>query len=480
MVVLDISIVNVALPHISHSLHYTRSGLQWVVNAYTLTFAGLLLLGGRAADLLGRRRVFIGGLVLFAAASLVGGLAQSGAMLTAARAAQGLGGAVLAPATLTILITTYQAGGERARALGIWSAVAGAGGAVGALIGGVLTQYLSWRWILFINVPIGAGGLLWLGQVSATSSFATAVLVPSMLATLGVGLAFTPLATAGTSGVPYQDSGVASGILNTSRQVGGSIGLAGLATLAPDQTNSQLRHAAVTHVGTLQAVTSGYTRAFVAAGILVIAAALAAIIIPRIKLAAAADAAPSSTALVPGAAQPIDIGAGLRRRRGGRPNPLDSPVRRTLPLTRQSDERQADPASTSPMMRGSTELTITAGSTVVVACCHELSGRSNCGPSNGHALLATGLHVLHADASTSALSSPASPPGQYLEGPGRGSVRALGGRRQRDGAHRGDRRPSRGKSAAGGGGSRYPWAMRGTLPGAGPLDAAEGPSRLIS
>lgn len=449
MVVLDISIVNVALPHIGRSLHYSRSGLQWVVNAYTLTFAGFLLVGGRAADLFGRRRIFVAGLLLFSAASLVGGLAQNDAMLTAARAAQGLGGAVLAPATLTILITTFGAGRERARALGIWSAVAGAGGAVGALIGGILTQYLSWRWILFINVPIGlitvavalryltesrrepgerrtldlpgaltgtaglallvygivnttsyswtsgrtlgtlaaaivllgvfvlvearlssdplmplrlfrsrsvsganlsmllvgggffamfyfltlylqdvlhfdaieaglaflpasaaiiigtqissrlltkvgprpllvvgltisGGGLLWLAQVSATSSFATAVLVPSMLATFGVGMGFTPLATAGTAGVPYEDSGLASGVLNTSRQVGGSIGLAALATLALDQTTSQLRNAAVTHAGPLQAVTSGYTHAFLAAAVLSFAAALAAVIIPRL------------------------------------------------------------------------------------------------------------------------------------------------------------------------------------------------------
>ena len=155
MVILDVSVVNVALPAIRHGLGFTEADLQWVVNAYTVTFAGFLLLGGRAADLLGRRRVFVAGLTLFALASLAGGVANSQGVLIAARAVQGLGGAVIAPASLSILTTTFAEGAARNRAVGIWGAMGGAGGAAGVLLGGVLTDLLSWRWILFINVPIG-------------------------------------------------------------------------------------------------------------------------------------------------------------------------------------------------------------------------------------------------------------------------------------------------------------------------------------
>jgi EmrB/QacA subfamily drug resistance transporter len=155
MVILDVSVVNVALPAIRGSLHFSEQNLQWVVNAYTVTFAGFLLLGGRAADLLGRRRVFVSGLVLFALASLAGGFAQDQATLIAARAVQGLGGAVIAPASLSILTTTFAEGAARNRAVGIWGAMGGAGGAAGVLLGGILTDALNWRWILFINVPIG-------------------------------------------------------------------------------------------------------------------------------------------------------------------------------------------------------------------------------------------------------------------------------------------------------------------------------------
>jgi EmrB/QacA subfamily drug resistance transporter len=155
MVILDVSVVNVALPAIRNGLHFSEVDLQWVVNAYTVTFAGFLLLGGRAADLLGRRKVFVFGLVLFGLASLAGGLSNDQTLLIAARAAQGLGGAVIAPASLSILTTTFTEARERNRAVGIWGAMGGAGGAAGVLLGGVLTDLLSWRWILFINVPIG-------------------------------------------------------------------------------------------------------------------------------------------------------------------------------------------------------------------------------------------------------------------------------------------------------------------------------------
>jgi EmrB/QacA subfamily drug resistance transporter len=443
MVVLDVSIVNVALPSIGNDLHYSSTGLQWVVNAYVLTFAGFLLLGGRAADLYGRRRVFIVGLTLFSAASLLGGLAQTSGELTAARAAQGLGGAVLSPATLTIIMTTFTDGRARHRAIGMWSAVAGAGGASGAILGGVLTSGLSWRWVLFVNVPIGAlaitasyllltetrqlegersidvagavlatgglsslvygivgtdthgwgstrtlvpiaisvvllaafvvveafvaraplmplslfrsrslsvanvvmgligvvffsmwyfltlylqqvhgyspikagllffpmgltiilgaqiaarlvtelgprrvlaiglalsaGGFVWLAQLDATSSYAGAVLPGSLLTTFGAGLCFTPLAAAATSGVPNQLAGLASGVLNTSRQVGGSIGLAALATLATARTHDVL----AAHHGKPAALTDGFDRAFLTAAAVTVVALAASWLLPK-------------------------------------------------------------------------------------------------------------------------------------------------------------------------------------------------------
>lgn len=159
MVVLDVSIVNVALPSIGRDLHYSSTGLQWVVNAYVLTFAGFLLLGGRAADLFGRRKVYVLGLAVFTLASVLGGVAQNSAWLTTARAAQGIGGAFLSPATLTIIVTTFS-GARLARALGVWSAVAGAGGAAGSILGGILTAEISWRWVLFVNIPIGLAAAL--------------------------------------------------------------------------------------------------------------------------------------------------------------------------------------------------------------------------------------------------------------------------------------------------------------------------------
>jgi EmrB/QacA subfamily drug resistance transporter len=160
VVVLDASIMNIALPSIGTELEVSQESLSWIINAYVLTFGGFLLLGGRLADLLGRRRVFVIGLVLFAAASLAGGLASSSSQLIAARAVQGLGGALLAPAALSILTTIFPAGAERNKALGVWGAVAGSGGAAGVLLGGVITDALGWEWVLFINVPIGIAAAL--------------------------------------------------------------------------------------------------------------------------------------------------------------------------------------------------------------------------------------------------------------------------------------------------------------------------------
>src|SRR6201986_5018566 len=384
VVVIDASIVNVALPSIGAHLHFSRDDLSWVVNAYTLTFGGFLLLGGRLADLLGRRRMVMIGLVLFSVASLAGGIAQSEPWLIAARAVQGLGAAIVSPAALSIITTTFAEGAERNRALGIWGAGAGAGGAAGVLLGGILTSGLSWRWVLFVNVPIGliaaalaprvlvesrveggaktfdfpgaftvtaglsllvyavvdavnsgwgstatllrlagaavlliafvaielrqrdplmpftifrlrtlrganivglligmslfsmfffislylqdvlhyspiktgisylplavgiilsagarliAGGLVWFSQVPATGgSYAADVLGPSLLAAVGLGFSFVPVTIAAVSGTTPHEAGLASGLINTSQQVGGALGLAILATAANSRT----------------------------------------------------------------------------------------------------------------------------------------------------------------------------------------------------------------------------------------------------
>jgi EmrB/QacA subfamily drug resistance transporter len=443
MVVLDASVVNVALPSIGRDLHYSATGLQWVVNAYVLTFAGFLLLGGRAGDIFGRRKVYIFGLALFAVASLVGGFAQNAAWLTSARALQGVGGAVVSPATLTILVTTFS-GARLVRALGIWSAVGGAGGAAGVVLGGILTSELSWRWVLFINVPIAGGALLvavvflvdarrptgkrmdiagavtataglatfvyavvgtdthpwgsartlgtlgvaaillalfvaielrlassplvnfgifrsralaganvvmllvgaaffsmwyflslftqdvlgedplkaglsffpmgiaivigaqisarlvpklgvrpllligtaittsgfvWLTQIHAGDSFWTHVLGPGCLASFSLGILFTPLASAATSGVSQAEAGLASGVLNTSRQIGGSVGLAVLATIASARTRSVLAHG---HPGVRVALASGYQRAFALAACLGVLGFFGSFIVPRL------------------------------------------------------------------------------------------------------------------------------------------------------------------------------------------------------
>lgn len=448
MVVLDVSIVNVALPEMRRDLHLSQEGLAWVLNAYTLAFAGFLLLGGRAADLYGRRRLFLIGVTVFSATSLLGGLAHTGGQLIAARAAQGLGGAVLSPATLTILTTTFTEPRARTRALGLWSAVAGAGGATGVLAGGVLTDLLSWRWILFINVPIGlavlaaarvavtesrgegerptldwggaltvtgglvslvygvvstdrhpwgsvtvlgplaagavllaafvvierrhphplvplrlfaaraltganlmmlligsamfavffflsqylqdvqgysplgagvaflpmplaiivgtqlssrlvsrlglrpllmagpalsAAGLLLLSRLRPQSSYLLHIGLPGALITFGIGMSFVPLTLAATTGVHRRDAGLASGLINTTRQIGGSLGLAALLTVAAGGG-----HAAAAQ-GTRAAETAGFSRAFTAAGLMLVAAvAVAATLLPRRPRPAAA------------------------------------------------------------------------------------------------------------------------------------------------------------------------------------------------
>src|SRR4051794_1999236 len=155
MVVLDATIVNIALPSIQKGLTFSDADLQWVVNAYTLVFGGFLLLGGRAADLLGRKRLFVAGIALFSLASVLNGFAQSSGILIAGRALQGLGGALVSPAALSILMTSFPGAQERTKALGVWSATVAGGAAAGLLLGGILTDLLSWEWIFFVNVPVG-------------------------------------------------------------------------------------------------------------------------------------------------------------------------------------------------------------------------------------------------------------------------------------------------------------------------------------
>ena len=156
MTVLDVAIVNVAIPSIQKDLHVAETTVQWVLTAYAITFGGFLLLGGRLADLLGRKRIFIVGLVLFTLASLFCGLANSAGVLIASRAVQGVGAAIISPAALSIVQTTFEEGAERNKALGIWGALGGSGAAAGVLFGGILTKYLGWEWIFFVNVPVGA------------------------------------------------------------------------------------------------------------------------------------------------------------------------------------------------------------------------------------------------------------------------------------------------------------------------------------
>lgn len=191
LVILDVSVVNVALPAMRTGLGLSELGLQWIVNAYVITFAGFMLLGGRAADLFGRKRIFVLGLALFTVASLGGGLAQEPWQLIAARTVQGIGAAVLSPATLTILTTSFPAGPARTRAIATWTAVGAGGGAVGGLVGGTLTEFLSWRWVLLINVPVGAlvlgGAVLWLTE--SRQGAGRRLDVPgALLVTAGLGL----------------------------------------------------------------------------------------------------------------------------------------------------------------------------------------------------------------------------------------------------------------------------------------------------
>ena len=204
MVVLDATIVNVALPHIQSSLGFSSSALSWVLNAYVLTFGGLLLLGARAGDLLGRRRTFLTGIALFSVSSLVGGLATSGWMLLAARAAQGIGGALAAPAALALLTVVFPEGAQRVRAIGLFTTVSAAGAATGLVAGGLLTEWASWRWVMFVNVPVGLAVLaIGLSVLSETERrhgrFDFAGAITSTLGMTGIVLGLVEAGTKGWS-----------------------------------------------------------------------------------------------------------------------------------------------------------------------------------------------------------------------------------------------------------------------------------------
>jgi EmrB/QacA subfamily drug resistance transporter len=202
MVVLDGTIVNVALPHIQESLHFSGSGLSWVLNAYLLTFGGLLLLGARSGDLLGRRRTFLMGIAIFSLSSLLGGFAVSGWMLLAARALQGVGAALAAPSSLALLTTVFADGPARVRAIGLFTTVSAAGGAIGLVAGGVLTQLVSWRWVMFVNVPIGIA--VWaIGRVALQETevrHGHFDVAGALSSTLGMGGIVLGLVEAGTDG----------------------------------------------------------------------------------------------------------------------------------------------------------------------------------------------------------------------------------------------------------------------------------------
>jgi EmrB/QacA subfamily drug resistance transporter len=446
VIVLDAAIVNVAIPSIGRDLHFSEENLTWIPNAYALTFGGFLLLGGRMADLLGRRRLFMVGLVVFSVASLLGGLSASEGQLIAARALQGLGAALLAPSALSMVTTTFAEGPERNKALGVWGAVSGSGGAAGVLLGGVLTKYLGWEWVLWVNVPIGivaailaprmlaesrkeaetrtfdalgaitvtaglsllvyalvdtinagwgssqtigllalsaaligvfivtelrsraplmpfrifrvrtltganvvgllvgaslfamffflsrymqqvlgydalkaglsylplalaiivsagvasvlvtklgfkpvliAGmalvtvALLWLAQVPVDGRYVTNLLAPMVIAAVGLGFAFVPVTIAAVSNISADDSGLASGLINTSQQVGGALGLAILGTIASSRTTDLMAAAHGAPSAVPGALTEGFQLAFLAGAGFAILGIIATLVLVR-------------------------------------------------------------------------------------------------------------------------------------------------------------------------------------------------------
>jgi EmrB/QacA subfamily drug resistance transporter len=446
MVVLDTTIVNVALPSIQRALAFSATDLEWVVNGYALAFGGLLLLGGRAGDLFGRRRMFIAGVLLFAAGSFAGGLANNSTWLIVSRIIQGAGGAIVAPTALSLIADTFQEGAARNRALGIYAGAAGGGGAVGLILGGLIVNYLSWRWVLFVNVPIAvalalaaprvlapstprpgrldlpgavtatggmtllvyglsraathswtenataasigfglallvlfvlierrsaqplvplnlfanrnrtgayalrmvagsttlgvlffltqivqnvlgysplqagfaflplgvgvvitaqvtsrvvgrigprlpitagallvAGGLAWLARLTDQAAYVSDILPGLIVLSVGLGLIFFPTTVVAVSGAARHESGLASAVLNVSQQLGGSIGLAVLGTIAAGVTRDQLVNVRPTHAAIGQALTAGFTTAFEIGVFVALAGFVLAMLVIRVR-----------------------------------------------------------------------------------------------------------------------------------------------------------------------------------------------------
>jgi EmrB/QacA subfamily drug resistance transporter/deazaflavin-dependent oxidoreductase (nitroreductase family) len=446
MVVLDTTIVNVALPSIQRALQFSSTDLEWVVNAYSLAFGGLLLLGGRAGDLFGRRRMFIGGVLLFAAGSFAGGLATSSTWLIISRVVQGAGAAIVAPTALSLIADTFKEGAARNRALGIYAGAAGSGGAIGLILGGLITNYVSWRWVMFVNVPIalmlavaaprvlvasagqsgrldlpgaitvtggmtllvyglsraathawsdtitvatlgfgaallvlflivelrstqplmpvslfanrnrsgayvlrmvagamtlavlffltqivqnvlgysplkagfaflplGVGvvitaqvtsrligrigprlpitlgavvvgvGLLWLSRIGDHAAYLSDIFGPLVILSVGLGLIFLPTTLVAVSGAAQHERGLASAVLNVSQQLGGSIGLAVLGTVAANVTKTQLVNIRPTHAAIAHAITSGFTTAFEIGALIALAGFVIALLIIRVR-----------------------------------------------------------------------------------------------------------------------------------------------------------------------------------------------------
>src|SRR6266545_4391081 len=314
MVVLDATVVNIAMPSAQQALGFSDGDRQWIITAYALSFGSLLLFGGRLSDLFGRKRTLIVGLIGFAVASAAGGAAQSFSVLVAARAFQGAFGALLAPAALSLLSTTFTVPDERVKAFGLYGAIAGAGGAFGLLLGGVITESLSWRWTMYVNlafaIPAALGALALVkdearsarrrldipGTLTASgglfalvfgfsqaertgwdaastlaffaagvvllATFVTDLLPGELIAGAGLGLVLAPAMNIATLGVRAEDAGVASALVNTMQQIGGSIGTALLSTLAASGASgfAVANHASANALA--EAAVHGYTTAF--------------------------------------------------------------------------------------------------------------------------------------------------------------------------------------------------------------------------